>query len=76
MKNNGFFTRMCKDAMNELTSGEAGTNWKDIDTNTLFLAAFGMLYNEMMHNLARPLWFFASAVFVGVIGYIVHLVLG
>ena len=67
---NGFFHRMCKDAM------EAGTNWKDIDTNTLFLAAFGTLYNEMMHNLARPLWFFSSAVAVGVIGYLIHLILG
>jgi len=73
MESNGFFNRMVKEAMDELASGEQG--WKDCDTNTLFLAAFGMLYNEMMHNIARPLWFFSSAVAVGVIGYIISLVL-
>ncbi len=74
MVDNGLFHRMCKDALNELASGETG--WKECDPNTLFLAAFGMLYNEMMHNLARPLWFFASAVAAGVIGYLVLAVLG
>jgi len=74
MRDNGFFDRMCKDAMNELASGEK--SWRDIEPNTLFLAAFGMLYNEMMHNLARPLWVFAGAVATGIIGYIIHLILG
>ena len=74
MKSNGFFDRMCKEAMDELDSGETG--WRDCPTNALFLAAFGMLYNEMMHNLARHLWFAGSAISDGVIGYIVHLVLG
>ena len=71
---NGFFKKMCKEATEELASGETG--WKEAETNTLLLACFGMLTNHLTHNLARPLWFFAGAVATGVIGYIVHLILG
>lgn len=66
-----FFMNMCKKAMQELSSGEEGTNWKDIDTNTLFLAAFGMLYNHMAKKVVRPLYLLAFSVLAGVIAYII-----
>lgn len=72
--NNGLFTRMCKEAIEELSSGEGG--WREMPTNTLLMACFGMLTNHLSHNITRPLWFFASAVSLGVISYIIHLVLG
>ncbi len=68
--NNDFFMRMCKDAMEELASGGAGTNWRDIDTNTLLMAAFGMLYNRLVSRLAKPLWLFAGSIFAGVVAYV------
>ncbi len=70
----GFFKKMCKEATDELASGERG--WKEAETNTLLLACFGMLINHLTHKLAQPLWFFAGAVATGVTGYIVHLILG
>ena len=70
----GFFRKMCKEAIEEIASGDKG--WKSADTNTLLLACFGLLTNELMHNLARPLWFFASAVAAGVIGFLIHLFQG
>ena len=70
---NDFFNRMCKEAQDEIAGGDKG--WKEADTNTLLLACFGMLTNHLTHNLARPLWFFASSVFVGVIGYLINTVL-
>ena len=72
--NNGFFKKMCKEAMEELASGKKG--WREADTNTLLLACFGMLTNHLAHTLSRPLWFFAGAVGAGVVSYIVHLILG
>jgi len=73
--NNGFFRKMCKEATEELASGEKGS-WREIETNTLILACFGMLTNHLTNKLARPLWFFAGAVATGVASYIVHLILG
>lgn len=67
--NNDFFDRMCKEAQDEIASGEKG--WRAADTNTLLLACFGMLTNHLTHKLARPLWWFAGSVSVGVITYIV-----
>ena len=67
--NNDFFTRMYKEAIEDLASGEKG--WKETDTNTLFLACFGMLYNHLTSALAKPLWFFAGSVFAGIITYII-----
>ncbi|MBA7568818.1 hypothetical protein ES708_10553 [subsurface metagenome] len=72
--NNDFFTKMCKEAMEELASGEK--SWKKVDTNTLLLACFGMLTNHLTHKLARPLWFFASCVAAGVITFIITSILG
>lgn len=69
MNGNDFFKRMSKEAIEELASGEKG--WKETDTNTLFLACFGMLYNHLTKSLARPLWFFAGSVFAGIITYII-----
>ena len=71
---NDLFASMCKEAQDEIASGEKG--WKQADTNTLLLACFGMLTNHLTHNLARPLWFFASSVCIGVIGYIIFAILG
>ena len=74
MAENGLFRKMCQEAIEEISSGEKG--WKEVETNTLLMACFGMLTNHLMHNITRPLWFFASAVFVGVIGYLTNLILG
>lgn len=71
---NDFFLRMCREAQDEIASGEKG--WKEADTNTLLLACFGMLTNHLTHKLSRPLWFFASAVAVGVGTFIVKSILG
>ncbi len=71
---NGFFRKMCKEATEELAAGDKG--WKEADTNTLLMACFGMLTNHLTHNLARPLWFFASAVAAGVTGHLIHLFMG
>ena len=73
--NNGFFKRMCKEATEELASGTSGS-WREVPPNVLIMACFGMLLNSLTHKLARPLWFFAGAVATGVIGYIIHLILG
>jgi len=74
MADNNFFMKMTKEAMEELASGEKG--WKEAETNTLLMACFGMLTNHLTHKLVKPLWVFAGSVSTGVIGYIVHLVLG
>ena len=74
MSSNDFFLRMCKEAQDELAQGNK--SWKEIDSNTLLLASFGILINHLAHTLSRPLWFFASSVFAGVIGYLVKLFLG
>lgn len=60
--------------MEELASGEKG--WRDTDTNTLFLACFGILYNRLVHKLVRPLWWFAGSVSAGIITYIIMTILG
>jgi len=73
MNNSDFFTRITRQAMNELAKGEVSI--KDTPTNTLLLACFGMLTNHLMHKLARPLWWFAGAVTAGVITYIVSVIL-
>lgn len=74
MSSNDFFLKMCKEAQEELARGDK--SWKEIDSNTLLLASFGILINHLAHTLSRPLWFFASSVFAGVIGYLVKLFLG
>lgn len=72
--NNDFFSKMCKEAMEELAAGEKG--WHEADTNTLVMACFGMLTNHLAHKITKPLWFFSGSVGAGVIGYIIHLILG
>lgn len=72
--NNDFFTRMFKEAIDDLASGEKG--WRDADTNTLLLACFGMLYNHLVSRLSKPLWFFAGTVFAGIVTYIIISILG
>ena len=71
---NDFFLRMCKEAQDEIASGEKG--WKEADTNTLLLACFGMLTNHLTHKLARPLWWFAGSVSAAVLAYIIKSFLG
>lgn len=71
--NNDFFTKMMREAIEELASGEKG--WRETDTNTLFLACFGLLYNHLISRLAKPLWFFAGSVLAGIIAYIIISVL-
>jgi len=74
MSGNDFFQRMTKEALEELAGGEKG--WREADPNTLILACFGMLSNHLIHNLARPLWFFAGCVAAGLVWLIVREVLG
>lgn len=74
MSSDDFFAKMCKEAIDELASGEKG--WKDAETNTLLLACFGMLSNHLTHKLVKPLWWFAGSIGAGVITYIVMVILG
>jgi len=71
--NNNFFAKMCKEAIEELASGEK--SWREIETNTLFLACFGILYNQLMHKLAYPLRWLAGCALAAVITYIVTSIL-
>lgn len=71
---NDFFLRMCREAQDELAHG--GKGWKEIETNTLILACFGMLSNHLAHKLAKPLWFFASCVASGILTYIIRSIIG
>ena len=70
---NDFFQNMCKEALDEIASGEKG--WKQAESNTLLLACFGLLTNHLTHKITRPLWFFASSVAAGVIAFIVKSIL-
>ncbi len=71
---NDFFARMCKEAIDEVASGNK--SWKEADTNTLLLACFGLLTNHLTHKLTRPLWAFAGTVFAGLVAWIVFKILG
>jgi len=71
---NGFFQKMCNEAIEELAAGKK--SWREVDTNTLLLVCFGMLSNHLTHKLARPLWFFAGAVITAVIGHFIMRLLG
>ena len=73
MATDDFFMGMCREAQEEIAKGRKG--WKEVDTNTLVLACFGMLYNHLASKLSKPLWWFAGAVTCGVIGYIITLIL-
>ena len=70
--NNSFFSKMTKEAIEELASGEK--SWREVKTNVLVLACFGILTNHLTHKLARPLWWFAGSVCAGVITYIISVV--
>lgn len=74
MSSNGddFFLRMCREAQREMASGK--DSWKDVETNTLILACFGMVYNHLSHKVMRPLWLFSTSVLLAVVGYLVNLV--
>jgi len=65
---------MCKEAMDELASGDKG--WKDTEANTLILACFGMLTNHLTHQIIRPLWFAAVSIGAGSIGYLCTVIFG
>jgi hypothetical protein len=65
---------MCKEAQDEIASGQKG--WKEANTNTLLLACFGWLTNHLTHKLTKPLWFFASSIFLGIVAYIIFAILG
>ena len=69
---NDFFNRMCKEAQDEIASGDKG--WKEADTNTLLLACFGLLTNHLSHKiteLSKPLWVFAYTVAGGIVATLV-----
>ena len=68
---NGFFQKMCKEAEDELASGEKG--WRAADSNTLILACFGMLNNHLAHTITKPLWWCVGVVATGVIGGLITL---
>ncbi len=66
---NGMFARMCKEAADELASGDKG--WKEVDTNTLLMACFHLLTNHLAHTLTRPLWWAAGCIGAAVLVYLV-----
>ena len=71
---NGMFARMCREAAEELASGEKG--WKEMETNTLLMACFHLLTNHLTHAITRPLWFFSGTVFAGVVAWFINMILG
>lgn len=71
---NDFFHRMTKEAMEELAGGDKG--WREVESNVLILACFGMLYNHLASKISRPLWFFAGSVLAGVVWFIIGKVIG
>lgn len=71
---NDLFHRMTREAIEELAGGKKG--WREVDSNTLTLACFGMLYNHLATRIVRPLWFFAGSVATGVLWYVVSKVIG
>jgi len=74
VQSNDFFNRMTREAMEELAGGEKG--WREVESNTLLLACFGMLYNHLGSRIVRPLWFAACTVAAGLIWLVVSKVLG
>ncbi len=71
---NGLLHEMCKDATEELASGKQ--TWRAMPTNTLLLACLGMFAKNIKDNIARPLWFFASSIFIGVMGALANWFIG
>ncbi|MBA7638448.1 hypothetical protein ES703_46104 [subsurface metagenome] len=72
--NDNFLMRMCREAADDLASGKK--SWREIETNTLFLACVGMVMNRLRHSITRPLWFAAGSVFCGVVGWLISIFLG
>jgi len=68
---NDFFMKMCREAMEDIASGEKG--WREAEPNTLLLAAFGMLSNHLASRIVRPLWWVAGCGCAAVIGFLVKL---
>ena len=68
MSTNDFFQRMCREAAEEMASGDKG--WREMDHNTVTMACFHLLTNHLTHKLAKPLWFFASCIAAAVITFI------
>ncbi len=69
--NDSFFMRMCAEAEEELASGK--TSWRDVPSNVLILAAFGMLSNHLASRIVRPLWLFAGTVFAAGAAFILDM---
>lgn len=74
MNGDDFFMQMCDEAMSQIAKGDQG--WKKADYNTLLLASFGMLCKHLSKKITKPLWFFASAVATGVVGYLINIFAG
>ena len=71
---NDFFQKMCKEALDEMASGSHGT-WRDMPSNILFLACFGMLFNHLYHRMIRPLQIVAGCAVTASLGYIISLIM-
>lgn len=65
--NDDFLMRMCREAADDLASGKK--SWREIETNTLFLACIGMVMNHLAHSIAKPLWFAAGSIFCALVGW-------
>ncbi len=72
--NDDFLMRMCREAADELAHGNK--TWREIETNTLFLACVGMAMNRMRHSITRPLWFAAGSIFCALVGWGISALLG
>ena len=75
MAQNDFFGKMGKEAEEILTSGKAGTSWREVSPNILIMACFHMLTNHLSHQFLRPMWWFVGAVGTAVVGYIASIIL-
>ena len=71
---NGLFEKMCRDAVDEIASGDEG--WREASPNVLIMACFGMLTNHLYHKITRPLWFVAGSAVAAAISFIVTNILG
>lgn len=72
--NDFFFKKMCAEALEDLTSGKYGT-WREIPTNTLFLAVVGIVHNSLTHKIVTPLRWIAGCTGAAVITYVVMSIL-
>ena len=66
---NDFFDRMCHEAQDEIAHGDKG--WKQSDTNTLLLACFGMLNDNITRQVSKPVWALSGSLMAASVALVV-----